>query len=244
MRERGDFFFSSARERKFSARQNNEIQESPQIKTEQTNCNEEMTDSTTGVGALNPAVSAEFAGLKQHGKITAEYIWIGGSGEDLRSKTMVLDAAPASVADLREWNYDGSSTGQAPGHDSEVLIKPAAIFRDPFRGGDNILVMCSTFRPNGSPVAGLPAEGGLGGNNNRETALAVFENPKVCASTVEHFFSLPLYWRGVGGVGFFFPLNFFFLFFFSFFFFFLGRSRSRSRGLGWSRSTRCFSGTK
>ena len=51
---------------------------------------------------------------------------------------MVLDQAPASVADLREWNYDGSSTGQAPGHDSEVLLRPAAIFRDPFRGGDNI----------------------------------------------------------------------------------------------------------
>jgi hypothetical protein len=39
----------------------------------------------------------------------------------IRSK--VLDSAPASVDDLPIWNYDGSSTGQAPGHDSEVLLK-------------------------------------------------------------------------------------------------------------------------
>ncbi|RYG48734.1 hypothetical protein EON67_07315 [archaeon] len=31
-------------------------------------------------------------------------------------------------------NFDGSSTGQAPGHDSEVLLKPVAMYADPFRG--------------------------------------------------------------------------------------------------------------
>lgn len=40
------------------------------------------------------------------------------------------------------WNFDGSSTGQAPGDDSEVMLKPQAIYPDPFRGGDNILVIC------------------------------------------------------------------------------------------------------
>ena len=45
------------------------------------------------------------------------------------------------------WNYDGSSTGQAPGHDSEVYLVPRCIFKDPFRGGDNILVMCDTYEP-------------------------------------------------------------------------------------------------
>lgn len=77
------------------------------------------------------------------------------------------------------WNYDGSSTNQAPGHDSEVLLKPAAIFRDPFRGGDNILVMCSTYRPDGKPVADLPGDGGVSGNNNRAVAEAIFNHPTV-----------------------------------------------------------------
>lgn len=64
----------------------------------------------------------------------------------MRSKTKVLDAIPSSPSDLPIWNYDGSSTGQAPTEDSEVLIKPQAIFPDPFRGGDNILVVCDTYR--------------------------------------------------------------------------------------------------
>jgi glutamine synthetase len=138
-----------------------------------------MSFRHSGHGALNPALTAEFATLPQQGKILAEYVWIGGSGEDLRCKTMVLDSVPKDVSELRIWNYDGSSTAQAPGHDSEVLLKPAAIFRDPFRGGDNIIVMCSTYRPDGTPLSGLPAEGGLGGNNNRATAEAIFNHPTV-----------------------------------------------------------------
>ena len=35
--------------------------------------------------------------------------------QDLRCKTKVLDEAPKSIEDLPKWNYDGSSTDQAPG---------------------------------------------------------------------------------------------------------------------------------
>lgn len=74
-----------------------------------------------------------------------------------------------SVETLPEWNFDGSSTGQAPGDDSEVILKPRRIFRDPFRprsdGVDNILVMCDTWTPKGEP---LPT-------NTRATAAAAFE---------------------------------------------------------------------
>jgi len=81
------------------------------------------------------------------GRIAAEYVWIGGSGWDMRCKSRTLEAVPADVGELPLWNYDGSSTGQAPGTDSEVFMKPAAIFKDPFRGGDNIIVLCDAYVP-------------------------------------------------------------------------------------------------
>jgi len=89
----------------------------------------------------NPAVYEQFKHLDQKGKVLATYIWIDGSKQNLRQKTMTLDEVPKSVDELKVWNFDGSSTGQAPGNNSDVLMKPVAIFADPFRGGDNILVL-------------------------------------------------------------------------------------------------------
>lgn len=82
-----------------------------------------------------------------NGKIVAEYVWIGGSGHDLRSKGRTISKKPTKPEDLPHWNYDGSSTGQAPGTDSEVYLVPRAIFKDPFRGGDHILAMCDCYEP-------------------------------------------------------------------------------------------------
>ena len=62
----------------------------------------------------------------------------------------------ASVESLPKWNFDGSSTDQAPGDDSEVILRPCRIFKDPFRprsdGVDNILVMCDTYTPAGDAL--------------------------------------------------------------------------------------------
>ena len=80
----------------------------------------------------------------------AEYVWIGGNNE-LRSKAKVMHSEVRNVEDLPEWNFDGSSTNQATGSDSEVIIKPRAIFRCPFRKFSNIVVLCDTYLPNGTP---------------------------------------------------------------------------------------------
>ena len=77
---------------------------------------------------------------------TLEYIWLGGN-YNLRSKTKVVhsDSKP-TVESLDNWNYDGSSTEQAEGNDSEVIIVPRALFVDPFRE-NGYLVMCDTWKP-------------------------------------------------------------------------------------------------
>lgn len=32
-------------------------------------------------------------------------------------------------------NFDGSSTNQAQGHDSDIYLRPVAVYKDPFRRG-------------------------------------------------------------------------------------------------------------
>ncbi|KAH8920470.1 putative GLN1-glutamate--ammonia ligase [Atractiella rhizophila] len=98
----------------------------------------------------HPTLLAKYMDLPQNGKVQAEYVWIDGDG-GLRCKTTTLDSAPKSIADLKEWNFDGSSTGQAQGHDSDVYLRPAAVFKDPFRRGDNILVLAETYNADGTP---------------------------------------------------------------------------------------------
>ncbi|KAF0516444.1 glutamine synthetase 2 [Gigaspora margarita] len=67
----------------------------------------------------------------------------------LRPKT--LDQKPTDVSQLPEWNFDGSSTNQATGDNSDVLLRLVAIFKDPFRGGDNILVLNECYNNDGTP---------------------------------------------------------------------------------------------
>merc|ERR1719159_1653430 len=66
-----------------------------------------------------------------------------------------MTAIPRSVDDLRVWNYDGSSTGQAEGGNSEVSLKPVAIFKDPFKGYPHILVLAEAINAqSGEPQVG------------------------------------------------------------------------------------------
>jgi len=94
-------------------------------------------------------IFAHYMDLELDGQnVQAEYVWIGGSGGDLRCKTKTICKPKVeSLADLPVWNYDGSSTGQAPGKDSEVYLKPVAYYPDPFRRGNHILVLCETCLP-------------------------------------------------------------------------------------------------
>lgn len=98
----------------------------------------------------NTTTLSKYLTLDQGGKVQAEYVWIDGDS-GLRSKTTTLDCKPSDISELKEWNFDGSSTNQAPGENSDVYLRPIAKFRDPFRKGDNIIVLCETFSSDGTP---------------------------------------------------------------------------------------------
>ena len=99
--------------------------------------------------------------------IVAEYVWIGGKGE-LRSKARVIkiQKEAISAADMPDWDFDGSSTEQAHTENSEIILKPCALYRDPFRYDNCFLVLCSTFLPDGTPAI----------NNHRFKAEQVFND--------------------------------------------------------------------
>ena len=86
-------------------------------------------------------------------RILAEYIWMDGNEptQKLRSKTKVIDDIVSSVEDLPSWGFDGSSTNQAVGSDSDCMLKPVFKIPDPIRGGSNLLIMCEVMNPDGTP---------------------------------------------------------------------------------------------
>jgi glutamine synthetase len=86
-------------------------------------------------------------------KFKLEYLWLDGYEPvpNLRSKTKVVefDEFPA-VEELPLWGFDGSSTRQAEGSDSDCVLQPVAVFPDPART-NGALVMCEVLLPEGAP---------------------------------------------------------------------------------------------
>ena len=89
-------------------------------------------------------------------KCILEYVWIDAAG-CMRSKTRVstLDQfnceCVLSDPERWEWSFDGSSTGQATGTDSDVIIRPVAMYRNPFyKKFEAYLVLCETYDKDGT----------------------------------------------------------------------------------------------
>jgi glutamine synthetase len=85
--------------------------------------------------------------------ILAEYIWTDGTEPTaiVRSKTKVIreDIPEVTIASFPVWAFDGSSTNQAPGGDSDRILRPVRFVPDPIRGSNAYLVMCEVFESDG-----------------------------------------------------------------------------------------------
>ena len=86
-------------------------------------------------------------------KYKLEYVWLDGSSpvQGLRSKfTMKEFDSEPTLEDIPEWGFDGSSTEQADGGDSDCILKPVALYPDGTRE-DSFLIMSEVMLPNGEP---------------------------------------------------------------------------------------------
>tara|TARA_B100001057_G_scaffold432999_1_gene461586 strand:+ start:414 stop:1439 length:1026 start_codon:yes stop_codon:yes gene_type:complete len=97
-------------------------------------------------------------------QICAEYVWLD-INNNFRSKTKVISLREKfKLSDLPIWNYDGSSTGQAKGDFSEIILVPVKVIKCPFRKGNNIIVLCDTQNVNGKKLT----------QNTRQNAVEIF----------------------------------------------------------------------
>jgi glutamine synthetase len=78
---------------------------------------------------------------------------------------MVYTKPITTVAELPVWNFDGSSTKQATTGSSDVLIRPVAMYTDPFRGAPHLLVLTETLNSDYTPHA----------TNSRAKAVEIFK---------------------------------------------------------------------
>ena len=105
--------------------------------------------------------------LKQ--KVKLDYIWLDGyETKNIRNKTKYMDLdiievdsegkpslkKPETVLRLiPEWSFDGSSTKQADGECSDLVLRPVRIVRNPIEQYkiNSFIVLCEVVNPDGTP---------------------------------------------------------------------------------------------
>ena len=81
-----------------------------------------------------------------------EYIWLdGGETPQLRSKTKVVPQFGRDGGEAPIWGFDGSSTEQAKGSDSDCVLKPVRIYPNPLEGENDSLILCEVVDTDFNP---------------------------------------------------------------------------------------------
>lgn len=79
-----------------------------------------------------------------------EYVWLDGyKPSHLRSKVKIAEGKIEDKKDCPEWSFDGSSTDQAEGRYSDMILKPVRMYNNPIEEG--YIVFCEVNYPFGEP---------------------------------------------------------------------------------------------
>ena len=88
-------------------------------------------------------------------RVKLEYLWLDGyQTPNIRSKTKYIKLDDVTIENIPEWGFDGSSTMQAVGKDSDCLLKPVKLYNntiDYSYRGDSYIVLCEVLNADGSP---------------------------------------------------------------------------------------------
>tara|TARA_Y100000310_G_C20613512_1_gene779318 strand:- start:93 stop:1142 length:1050 start_codon:yes stop_codon:yes gene_type:complete len=87
------------------------------------------------------------------------YLWLDGyDTPNIRSKTKYVSIeGDANLDTIPEWGFDGSSTMQAEGKDSDCILKPVKRYSNAMKSIDfypsccNIIVLCEVMNADGTP---------------------------------------------------------------------------------------------
>ncbi len=82
-----------------------------------------------------------------------DYIWLDGNKPtaNLRTKAQILEfeSFGGNVSELPLWGFDGSSTNQAEGHDSDCVLQPVRAYNNPLHK-NAWFVLCEVLNRDGS----------------------------------------------------------------------------------------------
>ena len=86
-------------------------------------------------------------------KIRLDYVWLDGykPTANIRTKAQMLDleSFEGNVDDVPIWGFDGSSTQQADGHNSDCILQPVRVYTNPMFDSA-YFVLCEVYNRDGS----------------------------------------------------------------------------------------------
>ncbi|CAE1294225.1 glnA [Acanthosepion pharaonis] len=112
-----------------------------------------MAQNRTYLSETNKGLLAYYMSLPQEkDTIMCEYIWVDIDGDGLRSKCRTLNYIPQTASDCPSWDF-GAITDFSTRAITDLHLEPAMLFNDPFRRGNNKLLLCDVYDNTGKPVA-------------------------------------------------------------------------------------------